>query len=154
MNPLLPRAIVALAVFGMAAAAALRASQGPTRGGDDPRYRPRGRWRPFGDDGPFGRGSPFGDAFGRAFGGDAPGASDGDQAPPLHARARLTRAELADVRDALSGAPLDVAAENFRCARCQSYYSVQSVRALANENGARCIGCRSLHRIPVEVTDR
>lgn len=139
MNPLLPRAIVTLAALGLAALAAYRASQGPTRGQDDPRYRPRGGfgggWRPFGDDGLFGKG------FGP------------DPAPPLSARARVTRSELAQLRDALSGAGLDPAAENFRCARCQSFYSVASVRALANENGARCLSCRSLHRIPVELVD-
>lgn len=135
MNPLLPRALVTLAAIGLAAVAAYRAAQGPTRGQDDPRYRPQGR---FGDGwNPFKGGNPF----------------QADPEPPLNARARVGRAELAQLRDALSGAGLDPAAENFRCARCQSYYSVASVRALANENGARCISCRSLHRVPVELTD-
>ena len=137
MNPLLPRAIITLAALGVAAVAAWRAAQGPVRGQDDPRYRPHGRfgagWNPFGDSGLFG------------------GAADPE--PPLDARARIRRAELGQLRDALSGAALDPAAENFRCARCQSYYSVASVRALANENGARCISCRSMHRIPVELVD-
>jgi hypothetical protein len=132
------------------AAAALRASQGPTRGAEDPRYRPRGRWNPFGEDGPFGGGA--GQPFGRGFGAAGTGSAEPDEAPPMTARAVLTRAQLAEVRDALSGAGLDADAENFRCARCQSYYSVASVRALANENGARCISCRSIHRIPVEVS--
>jgi hypothetical protein len=147
VNPLLPRALVALAVFGMAAAAAIRASQGPTRSADDPRYRPRGRfgagWNPFGDGGLFGSG--LGSGFGSAFG--------PDRAPPIDARAILTRAQLAQVRDALSGASLDPDRENFRCARCQSYYSVESVRALASENGARCLSCHSIHRVPIEVAD-
>ena len=135
MNPLLPRAIVTLAAIGLAAMAAYRASQGPARGQDDPRYRPRGG---FGEGwNPFKGGNPF----------------NADPEPPLNARARVGRAELAQLRDALSGAGLDPAAENFRCARCQSYYSVASVRALANETGARCISCRSLHRVPVELTD-
>ncbi len=136
MNPLLPRAIITLAALGLAAAAAYRASQGPSRSQDDPRYRPRGR---FGEGwNPFGAGGAFGGA---------------DPEPPLGARARVRRADLAQLRDALSGAALDPAAENFRCARCQAYYSVASVRALANENGARCLSCRSLHRIPVELAD-
>ena len=135
MNPLLPRALVTLAALGVAAVAANRSSQGPTRGQDDPRYRPHGR---FGDGwNPFRNGNPF----------------QADPEPAPHARARVGRAELSQLRDALSGAGLDPAAENFRCARCQSYYSVASVRALANENGARCISCNSMHRIPVELTD-
>lgn len=135
MNPLLPRALVTLAAIGLTALAAYRASQGPARGPDDPRYRPRGR---FGEGwNPFGGGQPF----------------STDPEPPPGARARVRRAELAQMRDALSGAALDPAAENFRCARCQSFYSVASVRALANENGARCISCKSMHRIPVELLD-
>ena len=119
----------------LAAVAAYRASQGPARGQDDPRYRPRSR---FGDGwNPFRNGNPF----------------QSDPEPAPHARAPVGRAELSQLRDALSGAGLDPAAENFRCARCQSYYSVASVRALANENGARCISCGSMHRLPVVLTD-
>lgn len=133
---MLPRALFTLAALGVAAVAAWRASQGPGRSQDDPRYRPRGRfgesWNPFNAGGPFG---------------------EGDPEPPLGARARVRRAELAQLRDALSGAALDPGAENFRCARCQAHYSVASVRALANENGARCISCKSMHRIPVELAD-
>jgi hypothetical protein len=58
---------------------------------------------------------------------------------------------LARSRDALSGAALDPAQEIFRCADCQSYYTVASVRALAEENGARCISCGGQERVPVEV---
>jgi hypothetical protein len=48
---------------------------------------------------------------------------------------------------------LDDGEELFRCAECQSFYSVASVRALAMDNGARCINCGSIHRIAVEVVD-
>jgi DNA-directed RNA polymerase subunit RPC12/RpoP len=60
---------------------------------------------------------------------------------------------LSALRDALSGGPLDPDAELFRCADCQSFYTVASVRALALDNGARCINCGSMHRIGVEVMD-
>ncbi len=66
----------------------------------------------------------------------------------------VDRATLAGTRDALSGATLDPDAEIFRCADCQSYYSVASVRALADENAARCINCGSMERIPVQVAAR
>jgi hypothetical protein len=73
--------------------------------------------------------------------------------PPYNARSVVRRSALAEMRDALSGGPLDAGAELFRCAECQSFYSVASVRALAMENGARCINCGSIHRIAVEVVD-
>jgi len=73
--------------------------------------------------------------------------------PPYNARSVVRRAALAEMRDALSGGPLDAGAELFRCAECQSFYSVESVRALALDNGACCINCGSIHRIAVEVVD-
>lgn len=75
--------------------------------------------------------------------------SAGDSGPIV-----VDRATLAGTRDALSGAMLDPDAEIFRCADCQSYYSVASVRALADENAARCINCGSMERIPVQVAAR
>jgi len=51
--------------------------------------------------------------------------------PPYNARSVVRRSALAEMRDALSGGPLDAGAELFRCAECQSFYSVASVRALA-----------------------
>jgi hypothetical protein len=73
--------------------------------------------------------------------------------PPYNARSIVRRSALAEMRDALSGGPLDADAELFRCAECQSFYSVASVRALAMDNGARCLNCGSIHRIAVEVVD-
>ena len=73
--------------------------------------------------------------------------------PPYNARSVVRRSALAEMRDALSGAPLDAGAELFRCAECQSFYSVESVRALAMDNAARCLNCGSIHRIAVEVVD-
>ncbi len=73
--------------------------------------------------------------------------------PPFTARSVVRRGALAEMRDALTGGTLDADTELFRCADCQSFYTVQSVRALANDNGARCINCGSIHRIGVEVVD-
>jgi len=73
--------------------------------------------------------------------------------PPYNARSIVRRAALGELRDALSGAPLDPDAELFRCAECKSFYAVQSVCALAMDNAARCINCGSIHRISVEVVD-
>lgn len=75
------------------------------------------------------------------------------QPPPYNARSVIRRSALGELRDALSGGPLDADAELFRCAECQSFYSVTSVRALAMDNGARCINCGSIHRIAVEVVN-
>ncbi len=74
-------------------------------------------------------------------------------APPYNARSVVRRGALGELRDAFTGGPLDTDAELFRCAECQSFYSVASVRALAMDNGARCINCGSIHRIAVEVVD-
>ena len=74
-------------------------------------------------------------------------------APPYNARSVVRRSALGELRDAFTGGPLDADAELFRCAECQSFYSVASVRALATDNGARCINCDSIHRIAVEVVD-
>ena len=73
--------------------------------------------------------------------------------PPYSARSVVRRSALAELRDALSGGPLDADGELFRCADCQSFYSVESVRALALDNGARCLSCGSINRIAVEVVD-
>ena len=73
--------------------------------------------------------------------------------PPYNARSVVRRSALGELRDALTAGPLDADAELFRCAECQSFYSVESVRALAMDNAARCINCGSIHRIAVEVVD-
>ena len=73
--------------------------------------------------------------------------------PPYSARSVVRRSALGELRDALTGGPLDAGDELFRCADCQSFYSVASVRALAMDNAARCINCGSIHRIGVEVVD-
>ena len=52
----------------------------------------------------------------------------------------------ASLRDALTGAPIDEQAAVWRCLRCQSLYNEPSVRALAQDNGGKCVLCTSLHR--------
>ena len=135
MHPLLPRALFGLAVAGFTLFTAWKAAQENRRTHDDPRYRPRGKR----GDNAWSDGKSWSGGEG--------------EAPPMNARAVVDRAALAQLRDALTGAALDPRAELFRCAGCQSFYHVASVRALANENGARCMNCGSIHRIPVEVTD-
>lgn len=141
MNPLLPRALFGIAMAGLAVLAAWKAAQPERRDRDDPRYRPRAR-----------PGSAWAKTAARARDWAA-GAAGVDASPPLDARATVDRRTLAQLRDALTGAPLDPSAELFRCADCRSFYSVASVRALANDNGARCIACGSRHRIAVDVVN-
>lgn len=124
VNPLLPRLLLSLAIAGVAAFSAWRAAQELSG-----RTADGVRYRPR---------RSKGAGFATADGG------------PIV----VDRATLAGTRDALSGAMLDPDGEIFRCADCQSYYSVASVRALADENGARCINCGSMERIPVQVAAR
>jgi hypothetical protein len=65
----------------------------------------------------------------------------------------ISKSALAELRDALTGAPLVTDAELFRCAQCQSFYGVDSVRALAQDNAARCVSCGSTKRLPVHVEE-
>lgn len=124
VNPMLPRLLISLAIAGVAAFSAWRSAQ-------DISARARGgaRFRPR-----HGKSARHGSR---------------DAAPVM-----VDREAIARTRDALSGATLDPDAEIFRCADCQSFYLVASVRALAQENGARCISCGSTERIPVQVVAR
>ena len=124
VNPLLPRLLISLAIAGVAAFSAWRSAQQLSA-----RARDDSRYRPRG--------------------GKSTGNGAGDGRPVM-----VDRQAIARTRDALSGAALDPDAEIFRCADCQSFYAVASVRALADENGARCINCGSMERIPVQVVAR
>jgi len=55
----------------------------------------------------------------------------------------MHRRDLAGVRDAYSGEPLDASRPLVRCDACQSVYHADSARVLARENGGRCAGCNS-----------
>jgi hypothetical protein len=60
----------------------------------------------------------------------------GDQAP-----AAVRQADLAGLRDAYSGAPLDATRPLVRCAACLAIYHAESAAVLARENGGRCAAC-------------
>jgi DNA-directed RNA polymerase subunit RPC12/RpoP len=124
VNPLLPRLLISLAIAGVAAFSAWRSAQ-------DMSARAGG-------------GSRF-----RPRHGKSARRNPGNDAPVM-----VDRQAIARTRDALSGATLDPDAEIFRCADCQSFYTAASVRALAQENGARCINCGSTDRVAVQVVAR
>lgn len=129
--PIVGRILISLALVAAGMVAARTVADGlrdSARQADPYRYRPRGR-----------RGSRNG----------APGP---DSDPAKH-RSVLRRSALGQLRDGLSGAPLSADDELFRCADCQSFYTAASVRALATENGARCLHCGSMHRLTVDVVD-
>jgi hypothetical protein len=72
---------------------------------------------------------------------------DGGQAPVV-----MRRTELAGLRDAYSGAPLDAARPLVRCAGCFAIYHTESAAVLARENGGRCAACGDTRFDAVRVT--
>lgn len=63
----------------------------------------------------------------------------------------LHRRDVAGLRDAYSGEPLDAGRPLVRCSGCQSVYHADSARVLARENGGRCAGCGGSAFSPVKV---
>ncbi len=63
----------------------------------------------------------------------------------------LRRRDLAGLRDAYSGEPLDASRPLVHCDACQSLYHADSARVLARENGGRCAGCNSVGFSAVKV---
>ncbi len=124
--------IALVAVGALLARAANEAGRGGAVGGDGRRYRPHGRTRAHGAGA-----DPF----------------RPDQGGAKATRSVIRRSALAQLRDGLSGAALSADDDLFRCAGCQSFYTAASVRALANENSARCLHCGSFDRLNVEVID-
>lgn len=61
----------------------------------------------------------------------------------------LREADLAGVRDAYSGAPLDLTRSLVRCAPCGSSYHADSAAVLVRENAGRCASCGSGDLRPV-----
>ena len=53
----------------------------------------------------------------------------------------VRRRDLAGLRDAYSGEPLDPSRPLVRCGGCQSLYHSSSASVLARENGGRCAAC-------------
>lgn len=53
----------------------------------------------------------------------------------------LRRGDLAGLRDAYSGQPIDPSRPLVTCAGCQSVYHAVSAGVLARDNGGRCASC-------------
>jgi hypothetical protein len=66
---------------------------------------------------------------------------------PLDLRAE----DLAGLRDAYSGAPLDLTRALVRCAPCGSCYHADSAAVLVRDNAGRCASCGSGDLRPVSV---
>jgi len=63
----------------------------------------------------------------------------------------LRRRDLAGLRDAYSGEPLDASRPLVHCDACQSVYHADSARILARDNGGRCVGCSNTGFSAVKV---
>jgi hypothetical protein len=68
--------------------------------------------------------------------------------------ATLRRDELAGLRDAYSGEPLDPARPLVRCAGCRAVYHADSAGVLARDNGGRCAACGGTEFAAVTLVDR
>ena len=66
----------------------------------------------------------------------------------------LRRRDLAGLRDAYSGEPLDPARPLVRCEGCRSVYHADSAGVLARDNGGRCAACGSTEFAAVTVVGR
>jgi hypothetical protein len=58
----------------------------------------------------------------------------------------VSRRKAAQMRDALTGSPIDLEGKIWQCQNCQSLYHDDSVRALAQDNNGQCTQCQSTHR--------
>ena len=68
--------------------------------------------------------------------------------------ATMRRDELAGLRDAYSGEPLDPARPLVRCTGCLAVYHADNAGALARDNGGRCAACGSTDFTAVTIVDR
>jgi hypothetical protein len=68
--------------------------------------------------------------------------------------AAVRRDELAGLRDAYSGEPLDPARPLVRCASCRAIYHAESAGVLARDNGGRCATCGSTDFAAVTIVGR
>jgi hypothetical protein len=57
----------------------------------------------------------------------------------------LRPGDLAGLRDAYSGAPLDASTPLVQCANCQAFYHVASTTILGRDNAGRCASCGGRH---------
>lgn len=51
--------------------------------------------------------------------------------------------DLKDLKDAFTGAPLNVSLGLYKCNNCQVYYHTESYQILVNENSGMCMACNS-----------
>jgi hypothetical protein len=68
--------------------------------------------------------------------------------------AAVRRDELAGLRDAYSGEPLDPARPLVRCGGCMAIYHADSAGVLARDNGGRCAACGGTEFTAVTVVGR
>ena len=66
-----------------------------------------------------------------------------DSGTPSTKRAMPTAAQLKDLHDAFTGAPLDPALGLYRCSSCKVYYHRESFDVLSAENSRQCVACSS-----------
>jgi hypothetical protein len=65
----------------------------------------------------------------------------------------ISKAEAKNLRDALTGGPIDINKKTWQCSRCQSLYHDESIKALQHEHEGKCIQCGSTGKQPVTFTD-
>jgi hypothetical protein len=68
--------------------------------------------------------------------------------------AAVRRDELAGLRDAYSGEPLDPSRPLVRCEGCRAVYHADSAGVLARDNGGRCAACGGTEFAAVTLVDR
>lgn len=65
----------------------------------------------------------------------------------------VRRDDLAGMRDGYSSAPIDPAAELYRCGACRVFYHADSLAALRASNQGRCAACGSRDITPAQVVE-
>lgn len=68
--------------------------------------------------------------------------------------AAVRRGDLAGLRDAYSGEPLDPARPLVRCAGCLAIYHADNAGVLARDNGGRCAACGGTDFAAVKIVER
>jgi NAD-dependent SIR2 family protein deacetylase len=58
----------------------------------------------------------------------------------------VSKRQAAQMRDALTGSPINLEAKIWQCQNCQSLYHDDSVQALQRDNDGKCTQCQSTQR--------
>lgn len=66
----------------------------------------------------------------------------------------VRRDQLAGLRDAYSGEPLDPSRPLVRCTGCRAIYHADSAGVLARDNGGRCAACGGTEFAAVAIVER